>query len=134
MSRESEAEKRDKIFHYLIAAVCIAGVAALIIILNGGISIGFSNHTGLIPVVRRLLDPNYLPNDFNIQLRIFHHRSFAYLIAIFTKILGEDPALIVLNIIGFTLLSAALYSLCRALKLSRLAFVAVGVLLATDVA
>ncbi len=134
MSRESEAGKHKKIVEYTIAAACILGVAAFIIIFNGGISMGYSNHTGLIPVVRRLLDPNYLPNDFNIQLRLYHHRVFAYLIAAFTKLTGEDNALIALNIIGFTLLSASLYSLCRSLNLSRLAFVAVGVLLATNVA
>src|SRR5215510_11765112 len=101
MSRESEAGNRNNLIEYAVAAACIAVAAAFIIILNGGVSVGFSNHTGLIPVVRRILDPNYLPNDFNIQLRLYHHRSFAYLIAAFVKILGEDNALIVLNLIGF---------------------------------
>ncbi len=134
MSRESGAENRIQMVDYVRTAASVAGVAILIIILNGGISVGYSNHTGLLPVVRRILDPNYLPGDFNIQLRIFHHRSFAYLVAAFAKIFGEDQALIVLNIIGFTLLSASLYYLCRALNLSRLAFITVGVLIATNVA
>ena len=134
MSRISGGGNLNKLLAYALAAASISGVAAFIIILNGGISVGYSNHTGLIPVVRRILDPNYLANDFNIQLRLYHHRSFAYLIAAFAKLLGEDNALISLNLIGFTLLSASLYYLCRSLKLSRLAFVATGILLATNVA
>jgi hypothetical protein len=75
-------------------------VAAMIIVFNGGIRVGFSNHTGLLPVVRRILDPTYLPNDFNIQLRLYHHRIFAYWIAGLTKFLGEDNALIALSLVG----------------------------------
>src|SRR5690242_9628760 len=84
---------------------CIFLVAALLIICNGGIRIGFSNHTGLLPVVHRLLDANYLPNNFNIQLRLYHHRTFAMLIAGLTKLFGEDTALLTLSLLGNVLLS-----------------------------
>jgi hypothetical protein len=134
MSRELEAGNRYKIIENAKATVCITAITALIIILNGGVSLGYSNHTGLIPVVRRMLDPNYLPNDFNIQLRLYHHRSFAYLIAAFVKLFGEDEALIVLNVIGFILLSCSLYFLCRTMQLSRLAVFTVSSLIATNVA
>ena len=111
---------------------CIIFVAVLFIVCNGGIQIGFSNHTGLIPVVRRILDANYLPNDFNIQLRLYHHRSFAMLMAGVTKFLDEDNALLTLSIIGNLFLSASLFYLCRTLKLSLSAFLAIGVLIAMN--
>ena len=57
----------------------IFAVATAMIYCNGGIGVGASNHVGLLPVVRRILDPNYLPGDFNIALRFYHHRAFAYL-------------------------------------------------------
>ena len=112
----------------------IVFVTALILVCNGGIRIGFSNHTGLMPVVRRILDANYLPNDFNISLRLYHHRSFAWLAAGFTKLFGEDNTLLSLSIIGNMFLSASLFYLCRTLKLSLLAFLAIGVLIAMNTA
>src|SRR5262249_26964825 len=112
---------------------CIFLVTVLLIVCNGGIRIGFSNHTGLLPVVRRLLDASYLPNDFNIQLRLHHHHTFAVLIAGFSKLFGEDTALLTLSILGNLLLSAAIYVLCRALKLSWLAFLAIGFFIAMNV-
>ena len=57
--------------------IAILVVAALFVIFNGGIAVGSGNHVGLLPVVRRLLDPGYLPGDFNIELRLYHHRVFA---------------------------------------------------------
>src|SRR5262249_31400328 len=54
-------------------------------------------------------------------------------IAGFAKLLGEDNALLTLSILGNLLLSAAIYVLCRALKLSRLAFLAIGFFLAMNV-
>ncbi len=117
----------------LLPLLCILFVAALIIVCNGGIRIGFSNHSGLLPVVRRLLDATYLPGDFNIQLRLYHHRTFAFLIAGFSKLLGENHALLALSILGNLLLSASLYSLSQVLKLSKLAFLAIGVIVAMNV-
>jgi hypothetical protein len=105
----------------------------LLIVCNGGIRIGFSNHTGLLPVVRRLLDATYLPDDFNIQLRLYHHRTFVFLVAGFSKLFGENQALLALSVIGNVLLSTSLYSLSQALKLSNPAFLAIGVIVATNV-
>ena len=113
-------------------AILVLLVAAIIILFNGGIQVGTANHTGLMPVVRRILDPAYLPDDFGILLRYYHHRPFAYLVALFTAFLGEDRALLVLKLVGTLLLSGSLYALCRALKLSDLAFLALGVLLAAN--
>ncbi len=98
---------------------------------NGGIGVGASNHVGLLPVVRRILNPNYLPGDFNIALRFYHHRAFAYLVAGGSALLGEDRALIVLAVLGMAAMSAALFGLCRALGLSRWGFLVVGVFAAT---
>src|SRR5205823_3673706 len=104
------------------------------IIFNGGIGIGGSNHVGLLPVVRRLLDPNYLPGDFSISLRLYHHRVFAYLVAWCSILWGEDRALIALNLAGMTLLALSLWSLCRALELPRAGFLVIGLALATNLA
>src|SRR6185436_12560205 len=90
---------------HLPTVLGIATVAALIIGFNGGISVGSSNHTGLLPVVRRILDSNYLPGDFGISVRFYHHRVFAYLVAGFSAIMGEDNALILLAALGTTLLA-----------------------------
>ena len=116
------------------AALLIILIAALIIAFNGGISVGFSNHAGLLPVVRRILNPNYLPGDFGITLRFYHHRVFAYLVAGFSAVLGEDNGLIALAAIGVTLLSASLFALCRVLNIGRLGFVVAGLFLATRLA
>jgi len=130
---EKSLSKQEFFFTVAVTILCIFFVAALLIICNGGIRIGFSNHTGLLPVVHRLLDANYLPNNFNIQLRLYHHRTFAMLIAGLTKLFGEDTALLTLSLLGNVLLSAAIYVLCRALKMSRLAFLAIGLLIAMNV-
>jgi hypothetical protein len=116
----------------LLAVLCIAAVAATIISFNSGISVGGSNHTGQLPVARRVLDPNYLSGDFNIEIRRYHHRVFTYLIAAFTVAMGEGRALIVLHVIGMMLLAASLWHLCRTLGLSLLGFVAAGLFLATN--
>ncbi len=116
----------------LLAFFCIAVVTVLIISFNGGVSVGASNHFGQLPVVRRVLDPGYLPGDFSIELRRHHHRVFTYLIAGFSSALGEDRALILLHLIGMSLLAASLWRLCCAVSLSSLGFVAVGLFLATN--
>jgi hypothetical protein len=115
----------------LSSGLLILLIAALIVIFNGGISVGLSNHAGLLPVVRRILDSNYLPGDFGIEVRFYHHRVFAYFVAGFSAVLGEDNALIALAVLGMTLMSAALFILCRALNLGPLGFFVVGLFLAT---
>ena len=112
-------------------AWCIVAVAVICTTFNGGISVGASNHAGLLPVVRRILDPNYLPNDFNVGLRLYHHRTFAYLLAGLSKLLGEDFAVITLHGIGALLLATALWYLCVTLRLSLLSYLALGAALAT---
>lgn len=112
-------------------AASIAVIAALCTAFNGGISIGASNHSGLLPVVRRLLDPNYLPNDFNISLRLYHHRVFAGLLAGASSLLGETRGIIVLHVLGALLLAGSLWYLCRTVGLGRWAYLVVGLFLAT---
>jgi len=107
-------------------------VTILIISFNGGVSVGGSNHFGQLPVVRRALDPNYLPGDFTIEIRQYHHRVYTHLVAAFSRAMGEDRALILIHIIGMSLLSASLWLLCRAVNLSLSGFVAVGLFLATN--
>jgi hypothetical protein len=133
MSQEETSREQRLFFTGIVPIVAILFVAGLLIVFNGGIRVGFSNHTGLLPVVRHMLDANYLPDNFGIALRLFHHRSFAYLVAAFTRLFGEDNALISLNVIGNILLSGGLYALCRSLKLSTLAFIAAGFFLAMSV-
>lgn len=62
--------------HALLSLAAIVAVSLLILAFNGGICVGFWNHSVLLPVVRRMLDPNYLPGDFGIALRWYHHRAF----------------------------------------------------------
>jgi hypothetical protein len=133
MSQEETSREQGLFLTIIVPIVAIVFVACLLIVFNGGIRVGFSNHTGLLPVVRHMLDANYLPDNFGISLRLYHHRSFALLVALFSRLFGEDNALISLNIIGNTLLSAGLYALCRSLKLSVLAFIAAGFLLAMSI-
>lgn len=109
-------------------------IAALLAIGNGGIRTGSSNHAGLLPVVRRILDPQYLPGDFNIEMRLYHHREFAYLVAAFSALFGEDRGLVLLSLISLLMVSGALYYLCRTMKLPAAGFLAAGALVAFSVA
>lgn len=115
------------------AVGAVLSVASLIIFFNGGLDVGMSNHVGLLPVVRRILDANYLAGDFGIHLRLYHHRTFAELIAGLARIIGEERALIVLSVVCTLALSTALYCLCRALRLPLSAYLFVGLFLALSV-
>lgn len=117
---------------HLVTGACVGGIAWSIIVFNGGIDVGGANHVALLPFVRRLLDPGYLPGDFGISLRLYHHRVFAYLVAWCSAALGEDRALIALHLAGMTLLAVSLWYLCRAVKLPPAGFVAMGLFLATN--
>jgi hypothetical protein len=130
-SQAEQAKAQNPLHPFIVPIAAILFIAALFITFNGGIRVGFSNHTGLLPVVRRILDSNYLPDNFGITLRLFHHRSFAYLIAAFAKLFGEDNALISLTVLGNIFLSASLFALCRSLRLTLPAYFAVGFLIAT---
>jgi hypothetical protein len=124
--------KRVSISAALTAVFCVAAITVLIISFNGGVSVGASNHFGQLPVVRRVLDPGYLPGDFSVEIRRHHHRVFTYVIAAGSVALGEDRALILLHVIGMSLLTASLWRLCCAVSLSPLGFVVVGLFLATN--
>lgn len=125
--------RQNPVASTLLSVLCILCVAALFIIFHGGISVGFSNHVGLLPVVRRFLDPDYLPQDFSISIRLYHHRTFVYLVAALSTLLGEDNALITLSVAGKLSLSAALFYLCRVLRIPLLGFLTVGCFIATGV-
>jgi hypothetical protein len=55
--------------------------AELAIVLTGGIQIEGANHFALLPGLRRVLDPGYLPGDFGIELRLHHHGFFVWVAA-----------------------------------------------------
>ena len=116
MSQTAKTAAPKRLSPFLVPLCAILFVAGLLIVCNGGIRVGYSNHTGLLPVVRRLLDASYLPDNFGITLRLYHHRSFALLVAALSKLFGEDNALIALSLIGNLFLSASLYALSRSLK------------------
>ncbi len=126
-----QSSNNQTLISRLLDLASIFAVAVGMIYCNGGISVGSSNHVGLLPVVRRILDPNYLPGDFNIALRFYHHRAFAWLVAGGSSLLGEDRALIVLGVLAMLAISAALFGLCSALGLSRWGFLVVGSFAAT---
>lgn len=117
----------------LADAALIAWAAALLLVFNGGISIGYANHCALLPVVRRILDPGYLADDFGIRLRLYHHRTFAELVAFGSRSLGEDGALILLGVAAMVLIAASLLHLSRTLRLSTPAFCLLVLLIALRV-
>ncbi len=127
-----EGLKKASFSTALLAVFCVAAIMVSIISFNGGVSAGASNHFGQLPVVRRVLDPGYLPGDFSVEIRRHHHRVFTYLIAAGSVAFGEDRALILLHLIGMSLLTASLWRLCRVVSLSSLGFVTVGLFLATN--
>lgn len=96
---------------------CIALCVVLTIALDHGIQVARENHAGLMPVVRRLLDPAYLPGDFGIELRLHHHRVFAWMVAWLAAPLGEARAFAVLTVAGYALMFAAVWELATALRL-----------------
>jgi hypothetical protein len=118
-----------------IALGCVVACAMLTIMLDHGIRIGMENHSGMLPVVRRILDPSYLPGDFGIEIREHHHRIFAMLVAALAGLgLGETGALVLLTWAGFALLFAGLWHLATRLQLSTARRVVICVALATGFA
>lgn len=116
----------------LYACAAIAACALLAIALDHGIQVGRENHAGLLPVMRRILDPGYLPGDFGIDIRAHHHRVFAWIVAMLAGPLGlgENGALALLTAGGYALLFAALWRLGAALGLARERRLLLGVALA----
>ncbi|MEW6444363.1 MAG: DUF6798 domain-containing protein [bacterium] len=119
-----------RLLGFLGTTALVLWVTALMVLFNGGITIGYRNHAALLPVVRRILDADYLPQDFGIALRLYHHRFFAEIVAGGSKLLGEDGALIALTLLGMFLVALCLLYLSRSLGLSLPGYVTAGVLLA----
>lgn len=119
----------------ILAGVAIAILAAeLAILLAGGVQVGGGNHSGLLPVVRRLLDPGYLPGDFGIELRLHHHAFFASVAAGLTRVLGEEAAFLILTHAGYIILMLGLWRLSLAVGLPLGGFALTAVILATGTA
>jgi hypothetical protein len=119
--------------HALMSAVAVVMISLLILAFNGGIRVGFWNHSVLLPVVRQMLDPSYLPGDFGIALRWYHHRAFMYVIAVTSSLLGENATMLLLGIAGKLFLSFSLFYFCRVLGLTIRGFIVVGLFLALSV-
>ncbi len=115
-----------------VTVIFVVLIAALMIAENNGILVGYSNHTGLLPVARRIADPSYLSGDFTIEMRQYHHRSFAQIVAWCSQALGEKHGLIALHTTGILLLSWGLFSLCASLELPALVAVVAGLLIARE--
>lgn len=98
-------------------AVTVLACVALAIALDGGIQVARENHAGLIPVVRRLLDPAWLPGDFGIELRAHHHRVFAWMVAVLWRPFGMHGAFALLTVAGYALVFAATWTLGRSVGL-----------------
>lgn len=115
----------------LYACAAVVACTALAIALDHGIQVGRENHAGMLPVVRRILDPGYLPGDFGIAIRAHHHRVFAWVVAMLASAgLGENGALALLTVVGYATLFAGLWTLGAAVGLQRERRLLLGVLLA----
>lgn len=114
---------------WAIAAIPV--LTLLAVGLDGGIWLGGENHAGLLPVVRRLVDPAYLPGDFGIELRLHHHQTWTQLVAWLSRLAGETTALAILTWVGVALVFAGLWRLARVAGLGRGATALVCTLLAT---
>ncbi|MGA9332752.1 MAG: DUF6798 domain-containing protein [Rudaea sp.] len=110
----------------------IAICTLLAIALDHGILLNSENHAGLLPVVRRILDPNYLPGDFGISIRIHHHHAFTWLVAMLSLIFGENGALELLTVLGYVVLFAGIWRLGGALELAPARRLMLGVALASS--
>lgn len=100
-----------------LAVLLVVATSFLFITQEDRVRVGFDNHAGILPVVRRILDPGHLPGDFGIRLREFHHRPFAHVIAGLSKWLGEKDGLWVLHMAGMTAVAAGALALWRSLGL-----------------
>lgn len=100
------------------AAGMVAACTAITIALDHGIHLGRENHAGLLPVLRRILDPGYLPGDFGISIRLHHHRVFTWIAAMLAIPFGEDGSLALLTVLGLAAVFAGLWRLGDALGLA----------------
>jgi len=112
----------------------VAACTALAIALDHGIRLGSENHAGLLPVMRRLMDANYLPGDFGISIRLHHHHVFAWIAATLAGVLGESGALALLTLLGLAAIFAGLWRLGGALQLAPARRLLLGVAIAIGIA
>jgi len=91
---------------------------ALAIALDEGIRFGGENHAGLLPVLRRILDPAYLPGDFGISIRLHHHHVFTWVAAMLSALLGEHGAFALLTVLGLAAIFAGIWRLGAVLGLA----------------
>ncbi|HEY6941597.1 DUF6798 domain-containing protein [Dokdonella sp.] len=106
----------------------------LAIALDHGIRLGSENHAGLLPVMRRILDPGYLPGDFGISIRLHHHHTFTWAAAMLASVIGENGALASLTVIGLLAIFAGLWRVGDALDLAPARRVLLGVAIAIGLA
>lgn len=118
----------------LAATAMVAACTVLAIALDHGIRLGSENHAGLLPVMRRLIDPDYLPGDFGIAIRLHHHHVFAWIAAMLAIPLGEHGALALLTVLGFAAIFAGLWRLGATLGLAPGRRLLLGVAIAIGVA
>ena len=116
------------------AAAMVAACSVLAIALDHGIRLGSENHAGLLPVMRRLLDPAYLPGDFGISIRLHHHHVFTWIAAMLAGALGEHAAFVLLALLGQVAVFAGLWRLGGTLDLAPGRRLLLGVAIAIGIA
>ncbi|HEU4665680.1 MAG TPA: DUF6798 domain-containing protein [Dokdonella sp.] len=136
MSTDSRPDRANAL-HWpaaLGAGAMAIGCTALAIALDHGIRLGSENHAGLLPVMRRILDPAYLPGDFGISIRLHHHHTFAWAAAMLASVLGENGALASLTVLGLFAVFAGLWRVGDALGLAPARRLLLGVAIAIGLA
>lgn len=118
----------------LRASGMVAACTALAIALDHGIHLGSENHAGLLPVMRRILDPGYLPGDFGISIRFHHHHVFTWIAAMLSIPFGENGALALLTVAGLAAIFAGLWRLGGTLGLAPARRLLLGVAIAIGLA
>lgn len=119
---EIASNQRQRSHDVFVALALIPVLSAILVCAAGGIVIGESNHVGLLPVVRRMVDPGYLPNDFGISLRWYHHFPFAVMLGWMSALLGENTAVVIMSFAGRVVFLGGLFSFCRVLGMRPWAF------------
>jgi len=118
----------------VVATGMVAACTAFSIAIDHGIHVGNENHAGLLPVMRRLSDPAYLPGDFGISIRLHHHHVFSWVAAMLARPLGEHGALALLAVLGLASIFAGLWRLGGALDLAYGRRLLLGVAIAIGIA
>ena len=125
---------RTRASDVLRASGMVSACTALAIALDRGIHLGSENHAGLLPVMRRILDPGYLPGDFGISIRFHHHHVFTWVAAMLSIPFGENGALALLTVVGLAAIFAGLWRLGGTLGLAPARRLLLGVAIAIGLA